>query len=323
MIDLLKKNGNFYKANLHCHSTISDGKMTPEQIKKYYKQHGYSIVAFTDHNQFVRHTDLADEGFLPVDGVEIDSGIIENGVRTRTVTCHINFYPKNPATAVLLQKPENYDIAAINKYILDMKNCGWLCTLNHPTWSLMPTEDVLAIDNLIGFEVYNNGCNKLYNKGDAQGSYLLYLASGKHAFAVAADDNHIGYENEEQQILLGGDDTLGGYVKISMPELSHSAFIDAFENGRFYASTGAEFNDLYIDEDTDELVINCSPVKSILVKGIQYINAARVHHNQDDITSYRFPLEQIRRACPDFFRVELMTTDGKRAYSQPYYFNKQ
>ena len=31
---LLPKDGSFYKANLHCHSTVSDGRFTPEEIKK-------------------------------------------------------------------------------------------------------------------------------------------------------------------------------------------------------------------------------------------------------------------------------------------------
>jgi len=33
MIDLLKKNGPFFKANLHCHTTLSDGHMTAQQVK--------------------------------------------------------------------------------------------------------------------------------------------------------------------------------------------------------------------------------------------------------------------------------------------------
>ena len=31
---LIKKTGKFYKANLHCHTTVSDGAKTPEEIKK-------------------------------------------------------------------------------------------------------------------------------------------------------------------------------------------------------------------------------------------------------------------------------------------------
>ena len=32
---LLPKSGQFYKANLHCHTIMSDGLKTPEEIKKY------------------------------------------------------------------------------------------------------------------------------------------------------------------------------------------------------------------------------------------------------------------------------------------------
>ena len=69
---LLPENGNYYKANLHCHSTISDGGLTPKQIKEIYMSRGYSIVAYTDHQLFVRHNDLTDENFLALNGYEAD-----------------------------------------------------------------------------------------------------------------------------------------------------------------------------------------------------------------------------------------------------------
>ena len=47
--DLLPASGNFYKANLHCHSTVSDGALTPEALKELYTKNGYSVIAFTDH----------------------------------------------------------------------------------------------------------------------------------------------------------------------------------------------------------------------------------------------------------------------------------
>ena len=39
LIDPAKKQ---YKANLHCHSVLSDGHCTPEELKAMYKAHGYS-----------------------------------------------------------------------------------------------------------------------------------------------------------------------------------------------------------------------------------------------------------------------------------------
>ena len=32
---LLGKYKNYYKANMHCHSNLSDGKLTPEELKEY------------------------------------------------------------------------------------------------------------------------------------------------------------------------------------------------------------------------------------------------------------------------------------------------
>ena len=60
---LLSKDGNFYLANLHCHTTVSDGKRTPEEVKALYKSRGYSIVAFTDHDVMIDHSELDDESF--------------------------------------------------------------------------------------------------------------------------------------------------------------------------------------------------------------------------------------------------------------------
>ena len=46
---LLPQDGQFYKANLHCHTVISDGHLTPAEVKEAYVAQGYAVVAFTDH----------------------------------------------------------------------------------------------------------------------------------------------------------------------------------------------------------------------------------------------------------------------------------
>ena len=50
---LLPETGNFYKANLHLHTTVSDGVWSPEEAKRRYAERGYSILAFTDHEVFL------------------------------------------------------------------------------------------------------------------------------------------------------------------------------------------------------------------------------------------------------------------------------
>lgn len=318
MIDLLKANGPFYKANLHCHTTLSDGKMTPDEVKEYYLNNGYNIVAFTDHSKYAYHKQLLSDDFLPIAGFEAAWTCLDPDVKNlKFKLCHINFLASDPENAVVIPETHAYDIGVINRYIADMKKLGWVCTLNHPGWSLQTSEEINALTGLDGFEVYNHGSQVNDNNGESQGYWARYLNNGSHAFAVAADDNHSGYDAEGR--VGPADNTLGGYVYISMPELTYDNFIDSFRNGRFYASTGVEIKELYIDEETDEIVLSCSPVRQVIVKGVHTVPIVRLNGYGDDYTHARIPLASIRGKEP-FFRLELRTANGKTAYSQPYYF---
>ena len=63
---------NSYKANMHCHTNISDGKLSPEKVKEAYKAKGYSVVAYTDHDALIPHPELRDKDFLPLNGFEAE-----------------------------------------------------------------------------------------------------------------------------------------------------------------------------------------------------------------------------------------------------------
>ena len=41
-----------FKANLHCHSTHSDGKLTPQQVADLYAGEGYQILCIADHDAY-------------------------------------------------------------------------------------------------------------------------------------------------------------------------------------------------------------------------------------------------------------------------------
>lgn len=44
---LLPNVPKYFKTNLHTHSTVSDGKLSPEELKQEYKSRGYSVLRFT------------------------------------------------------------------------------------------------------------------------------------------------------------------------------------------------------------------------------------------------------------------------------------
>ena len=99
---LLPEKGNFYKANLHCHSTFSDGKWTPEEIKEKYMNRGYSIIAFTDHRTLHSQSHLTDESFLALDGWEIDVSENKRNPNGYKKTCHFCLIAKEKTLLMLI-----------------------------------------------------------------------------------------------------------------------------------------------------------------------------------------------------------------------------
>ena len=94
---LLDKNKNFYKGNMHCHSTLSDGTFTPQELKKMYKEKGYSFLAITDHEHVNNNSYLDDEEFLTITSAEYaikefpkESTLVNLNMKV----CHLNIYAK-------------------------------------------------------------------------------------------------------------------------------------------------------------------------------------------------------------------------------------
>ena len=51
MLELIPEKGRFYKANLHCHTNISDGHNTPEEVKALYKSLGFHETENRDEEE--------------------------------------------------------------------------------------------------------------------------------------------------------------------------------------------------------------------------------------------------------------------------------
>ena len=42
--------GRWYKGNTHTHTLNSDGDSTPDDVVRWYREHGYQFLVLTDHN---------------------------------------------------------------------------------------------------------------------------------------------------------------------------------------------------------------------------------------------------------------------------------
>ena len=100
---LIPHEGRFFKANLHAHSTFSDGRLTPAQMKGLYQTGGYSVIAFTDHNVLQWHKDLDAPDFLALCGYEVD--VCETAPDGYSRCCHLCAISRDPEHAVLIPRP--------------------------------------------------------------------------------------------------------------------------------------------------------------------------------------------------------------------------
>lgn len=280
---LLPKEGNFYKANLHCHSTVSDGKLTPAEIKDAYKAHGYAIVAYTDHDIMIPHDELNDDGFLALHGYEMEAGEV-GGIFKFRKTCHMCLIALKPdnlqqvcwhRSKYLIGHGEEYRHLArfdesqpdferehthecINAMMRAGRENGFFVTYNHPVWSLENRSDYGGYEGMHAMEICNYGC---FVTGFAEYNPIIYddmLRMGKRIFCIGTDDNHNGKPFDSPRC-----DSFGAFTMIKAPRLSYTDVTDALLAGNFYASQAPQIKELYFEDG--KLYVETSPCEKIVM----------------------------------------------------------
>ena len=320
---LIPEEGSFYKANLHAHSTVSDGGCTPQRLKEHYKNHGYSILAFTDHELLVDHSDLDDEDFLTITGVEY--AFVEKEDYWSSKTIEFNMFAKNqhnvtqvcfdPSYVIHGEKwradvakriggdfKREYTIECMQKVIDTARENGFLVSLNHPCYSMETPEFFVKLDGLFAMEIYNTACDYECDMDKDAAYWDELLAQGIKIFGVASDDAH-------WQGTLGG-----GWVMVKA-ENNVNSILDSLKCGKFYSSCGPEILDFYIDGE--KAYIDCSKAKRIRLHSANhptlYIDA-----DGDGMTHAEFNLKWW--AGPyQYVRASVIDADGKKAWTNPIY----
>lgn len=333
-IDLLPSGMNRYKANLHCHSTVSDGVFSPEELKKMYMDAGYSILAYSDHNVLVDHSELTDGNFLAMTATELDTNLHLTDSVQFNPCYHINFLAKDPHNDVMPRFNPTYhaglgkktehlerqkylgtpdyerNYSRIGEMIADFNRHGFLATLNHVTWSIQDAADYQNLDGLFAMEVFNNSS---YVEGfdEINGhEYDAILRRGKRIFCVAADDNHDAARDPASPYW----DSFGGWIVVCAKELTYPAVIDALEKGLFYSSMGPEIKSLFVEDGI--LHVETSPAARITMScyGRHAIPAIRTDR-EHPLTHAEFPLRETDR----FFRVTVSDGEEHFAWSNAYF----
>ncbi len=328
---LISNEGKFYKANLHAHSNISDGALTPEAIKKLYVEHGYSIIAYTDHDVMIPHPELCDEGFLALTGFEMETNEADRYPNTKEgKTCHVCFIAPSPDVvaqpcfnpkyahiggaknyhdAVVKDKASegferHYTPENINEMMKICRDAGFFVTYNHPAWSLENYPIYTSYHGMHAMEIYNHSSAMMGYDDYNESKYDDILRNGERIYAVAADDNH------------KMDDACGGFVMIKAKSLAYTDVTDALFAGEFYASMGPEIKEIYVEDG--KLFVNTSDAARITI--VTGIRRAKAVHAKDGE-----PVNSISLTVEDnmkYVRVVVTDKEGKEAYSRAYFVDE-
>ncbi len=294
------------KGALHCHTTRSDGRGTPEQVIALHVSEGYDFMALTDH-RYYNYDSFGVPGITMLGGMEMDRGLPGAGTHCHHIVCigaareqGNGFAQDDRFDSVVNDTPGD------TQKLLDWAHeRGNLTVYCHPEWSGTPAREFDMLRGNFAMEIWNSGC-ALENGLDANAAYWdELLASGQRIFGVATDDGHEMTQHCK------------GWVMVSS-ENEPSAILDALRRGAFYSSTGPVIHDFYVDNGVAHVA--CSPVREIVVRHLRVpYRIARPQPGSDTLECASFDVRQGGDA--NYIRAVVTDAQGRRAWTNPIFLD--
>lgn len=301
--------GRFWRGNLHTHSNLSDGAMSPQAVVEAYKGAGYDFLQLSEHFLDRFGWPIADtrrwrsNDFTTLIGAELHAMGTEVGELWHILAAGLplDFPAPGPAET----GPE---LAA------RARAAGAFVAIAHPAWSQLTPGDGRALEAAHAVEIYNHGCAVETDRGD--GFYLLdRLANeGRRLTAIATDDAHFRH---------GDLDAFGGFVEVKAESLDPEALLAALKSGHFYSSQGPRLHDVSVGRA--EVAVECSPVHSVaLLTGTSRALAKVGRH----VTRAHFDLANVAReawtdtGADQWFRIVAIDAAGRRAWTNPIWIDE-
>jgi len=287
MINPFTTTGNWYKANLHAHTTTSDGDTPLAERIGQYRQKGYHVLAVTDHDTTNDLTGFSDKDFLALQGIETHPPCPFGGDLYHLVCLNI------PQRMPFSQRADAETRVSL------VKHGGGIVILAHPYWCGYNINHMLAIDGYCAIEVYNSTSSK-NGKAFSSVHWDALLDAGRIVGAVASDDCHRGR------------DMFMGYTMIKAPALTAQHIVESLSAGAYYASTGATIEDFQIQGFS--AVVKCAPALEIhFVSRRSTGRSSYAENPAEPLTSASCELSAFDR----YVRVEVVDINHNRAWTNP------
>ena len=294
--------GRFFRGNLHTHSTLSDGRLAPQEVCRRYRAQGYDFIALTDHFVGLYGYPVADtapfrgDGFTTMPGAELHSGAMSNGEIWHILAVGL---PPDfaPADAPDFGPVEGQESGA--GLALRAREAGAFVAVAHPQWGGLTLADALTIEAAHAVEIYNHGCAVEAARGDGFHIADLMLSQGRRLTCIATDDAH-----------FASDDAFGGWVMVKAQENAPGPLLAALKAGHFYATQGPDLCDVRIEGK--QIVVESSAVERVIVQG--HASAALC---QTGRSMSQTRIELAKFADSPWVRITVMDAAGRLAWSNP------
>ena len=306
---LLGEKKNFYKANLHSRSNLSDGALSREELKKIYKENGYSILAITD-NEPLPQTDISDESFLVMSGFDFSAKETASEKKLKK-SCTFTALSLNETPIAVNKFDAEYGSDKINDFLNQYKENGYFLTYDHPIRSLEIMPDFLKYKPIDAMEImnYSSLCEG-YDEYNGIG-YDIFLRYGNRISCIATDGNRNLRPLDSER-----SDSFGAFTMINADSLKYEDIAKSLRQGNFYASEGPEINAIWVKGDS--LNIRCSEADQVIVSAGRRRGRNVYSNDIAPLTAATFKIfpEDI------FVRVVVVDKQGRKAYTNAYYVNE-
>lgn len=296
----------WYKGNTHTHTLNSDGDSPPDEVARWYREHGYHFLVLTDHNFLTSVDGLnalmgADEQFVILPGEEVTD-------RIGDAPLHIN----GLLVEQLVQPQGGRTMAeGMQRNVDAIRAVRGVPHLNHPNFAWAVTAaDIKQVRNDKLFEIFNG--HPLVNNvggGDRPGLEEMWddiLSSGKLLYGIAVDDAHHFKRPWDPTASRPGQ----GWVVVRAPRLDGREIVAALERGDFYASTGVELEDVQVSPQRVTIRIREERWSKYRVRFIgkhgRTLREVTTNPATYDITG-----------TEGYVRAVITESNGKRAWVQP------
>jgi hypothetical protein len=302
----------WYKGNTHTHTLNSDGDSTPDEVVRWYREHGYHFLVLTDHNFLTSVEGLnalhgADEKFLVIKGEEVSDQFDKKPIHVNGLNAERLIQPQGGKSVV----------ETIQRNVDAVRQALGVPHINHPNFRWAITrEEMQQVERYKLFEIFN-GHPFVNNEGgggvpslEQIWDYLLF--SGKLVYGIAVDDAHTFKRPWDRKAARPGQ----AWVMVRAEGLTPQALFAAMERGEFYASTGVELEDYTSTEKLIVIKIKEEPSSKYRVqfigKGESPDKGGRLL--KEEISS---PATYQIKGDEGYVRAKVIDSNGKIAWTQP------